>query len=173
MNEIEYEVCEADLLAFNEYQLQYSKSLKKSIRNHQSRVPGMAMLVALFYWFYYQDVITAFYIAIIGISWGLMVPIYIRWNVLGQIRKKYTAEDKAKILGNYSLRLEPNVLIEITADKQVGIEWSEILRVATTKKHSFIYVDVNEALIVPRKAVKKGDYRDFIRKVGEHIAAAA
>lgn len=173
MTEIEYEVVERDLLAFNEYQLQYSKDLKDAIRRNQSRIPGIIAVIALFYWFYYQDVITAFYIGIIGVSWGLLVPTYIRWNVLRKIKTKYTDEDKAKILGTYTLRLEPNVLIEITPDKQVSVKWSDVLRIEVTKKHAFVFVDVNEALIIPKKAVKRGNFREFVNKVDGHIEAAA
>ncbi len=172
MAEIQYEVRERDLMAFNEYQLQYSKEMQLSIRRNQSRVPGLMVFIALFYWFYYQDVFTSFYIAVIGVLWGLLVPVYIRWNILNSIRKKYTDADKEKILGNYTLRLEPKVLIEISPHGENSVEWSEVLRMAATKKHAFIYVGVNEALIIPKKTVKKGSFREFVNRANELMEAA-
>lgn len=172
MAEIQYEVRERDLMAFNEFQLQYSKEMQQSIRRNQSRVPGLIVFIALFYWFYYQDVFTSFYIALIGVMWGLVVPVYIRWSVLNTIRKKYTDKEKEKILGDYTLRLEPKVLIEISPHGENSVEWTEVLRMAATKKHAFIYVGVNEALIIPKKTVKKGNFREFVNRANELVEAA-
>ena len=83
------------------------------------------------------------------------MPVYIRWNVLNAIRKKYTDKEKEKILGHYTLRLEPKVLIEISPHGENSVEWTEVLRMAATKKHAFIYVGVNEALIIPKKNRKE------------------
>ncbi len=173
MAEIQYEVRESDLMAFNEFQLQYSKEMEQSIRRNQSRVPGLIVFIALFYWFYYQDVFTSFYIAVIGVLWGLLVPVYIRWNVLNSIKKKYTDSEKERILGKYTLRLEPKVLIEISPQGENSVQWTEVLRMAATKKHAFIFVGVNEALIIPKKTIKKGNFREFVNKANEFVENAA
>lgn len=172
MTELEYEVREQDLLAFNEHQLQYSQELMKAITRNQSMIPGFIGVIALFYWFYYQDVLTSFWIGIIGVSWGLVVPTYIRWNVLGRIRKSYSAEDKKNLLGSYTLREEPRALIEITPTGENRVEWPDVLRVEATKKYAFIFVDVNEALIIPKKTVKKGKWKNFINNINERIEKA-
>lgn len=169
MTEIEYEVRESDLIAFNDNQLQSTNVMKRSITRNQAQIPGAIMCIALFYWFYYQDVISTFYIAAIGIAWGFLSPTYIRWSVLRRIQRKYSDEDRKKILGSYKLREEARGLVEITPSKETTVDWSEVLRVELTKKHAFIFVDINEALILPKKTVQKGDFDKFIDKVYERI----
>jgi hypothetical protein len=52
MSEIEYEVREQDLIAFNEHQLAKSESLQKTLRKHQATIPGLIVVISLFLFFY-------------------------------------------------------------------------------------------------------------------------
>ncbi len=171
MTEIQYTLKEKDLAAFNEYQLKEAKDIQRSIRRHQAVVPGMIVTIALFYWFWYQDVFSAIYIAMIGVGWGMLVPAYIRWNLMSQIKAKYSDEDKQKILGDYTLRIQPKQLVEISNNGEVRTAWADVLRLETTRNHAFIYLDVNSALIIPRKGVSKGKILEFVSEANERIEA--
>ena len=63
MTEIQYELREQDLLAFNDFQLKNTESLQKTLRRHQATIPGLLILIAVFVWFGYQDTLTAAWIA--------------------------------------------------------------------------------------------------------------
>jgi|GEM_PF-3797580 len=119
MTELEYTLKEKDLMAFNEHQLQDAEHVQRALRRNQAIVPGIIVVIALFYWFYYQDVLSAIYIAMIGVAWGLLVPVYIRWNLINQIKAKYTDKEKARIFGDYTLRIQPNHLVEVSNDEEV------------------------------------------------------
>jgi YcxB-like protein len=173
MTELEYTLNEKDLLAFNEHQLQDAEHVQRALRRNQAIVPGIIVVIALFYWFYYEDVFSAMYIALIGVAWGLLVPVYIRWNLISQIKAKYSDEEKERILGDYALRVQPNHLVEISKDGEVKTAWADVLRLETTKNYAFIYLDVDSAIIIPRKGVKNGDIHEFVAEADERIEATA
>lgn len=173
MTEIEYEVREQDLLAFNDHQLKNSEGLQKSLRRHQGFVPGLLAVIAMFLWFYYQDTLSAIYVGITAVAWGLLSPLFLKWQMRNQIRKMYTEEEKACILGNYKLRSEASALVEVSKSGESRVSWADILRVEVTKRYAFIFVTMDTALIVPRDTVKSGDLHEFVKDADIRIEQAS
>jgi len=173
MTQIEYEVREQDLVAFNEHQLRDSASWQKTLRRHQAIFPGIMALIALFLWFYYQDTLSAIYVGVIAALWGILTPLYFKGSLRRQLRKMYSDEEKACILGTYTLRAEPHVLVEVNQKGESRVKWSDVLRVETTKKYAFLFVGIDTALIIPRATVKKGDLHEFIKEADRRIEQAA
>ncbi len=173
MTEIQYELREQDLLAFNDFQLKNTESLQKTLRRHQATIPGLLILIAVFVWFGYQDTLTAAWIAITGAVWGVGAPFFLRWQTRRKIARMYTAEDKARILGEYTLRIEPHALIEVSKAGESRINWEDILRIEPAKNYAFIFVSLDSALIIPRATVKKGDILEFFKEADQRIEKAA
>ncbi len=171
MPEIQYELRERDLIAFSEHEVSDSSDLQKQMRRHSAHIPGILGFIALFYFFFYEDMITAFYIAILAVSWGLLAPLYFMKDFRRQIRKNYSDEDLENLLGPYKLRAEKRTLVEISPQGETHIPWPEILRAELTKKYAFIYVDAHEALIVPVRKIKRKEIVQFIEAVEERIEA--
>lgn len=173
MTEIQYELREKDLLAFNDHQLKKAESLQKTLRRHQATIPGFLILIALFTWFYYQDSLTAGWIAVTGGIWGVAAPFFLRWQTRRKIARMYTEEDKARILGAYTLRIEPHALIEVSKSGESRIKWEDILRIEAAKNYAFIFVSLDSALIIPRATVKKGNIVEFFKEAEERIEKSA
>ena len=172
MTEIEYEVREQDLIAFNEHQLQSSESLQKTMRRHQAVMPGFIVVIAMFLFFYFKDIPSAMYVGLIALGWGLGVPLYLKWSLRQQIKKMYSAEEKACILGRNTLRIERDQLVEINARGESRIAWADVLRVESTKKYAFVFVSTDAALIIPRATVSKGNLHEFVKLADERIEKA-
>ena len=173
MVEIEYELREQDLIAFNEHQLKNSEALQKTLRRHQATIPGVLVLIALFLWFYYQDTLSAAYAGVTAALWGVLAPLYIRWNSRRQVKAMYTDEVKAQVLGIYKLRIEPDALVEIGKEGESRLKWADILRVETSRQHAFVFVSMDSALIVPLNTVKSGDLKEFVAEANQRIDQAA
>ncbi|MFM8333508.1 MAG: YcxB family protein [Candidatus Methylumidiphilus sp.] len=171
MTEIEYEVREQDLVAYEEFQLQSVERVQKVIRRHQATVPAIIAVIALLLFFVFKDIPSAGYAIVLCVIWGTGVPFFLRWSMRKQIRQMYSAADKAKILGRWTLRAEAHALVEVGADgKTSQFPWKQILRMETEKKHLFVYVGLKEALIVPIATVSKtSNLGEFVRAVNEHI----
>ena len=173
MTEIHYELREKDLLAFNDHQLTSAGTLKKTLSRHQATIPGMLMLMALFVWFYYQDSLTAGWIAVIATIWGFGAPFYLRWSMRRKIARMYSEEDKARIIGEYTLKLEPKALVEISRSGESRINWEDVLRIEAIKNYAFIFVSTDSALIIPRATVKQGNIVEFFKEVEQRIEKAS
>lgn len=173
MTEIHYELREKDLLAFNDHQLKKAESIQKTLRRHQATIPGFLALIALFVWFYYQDSLTAGWIGLIAATWGFGAPFFLTWNARRKVQKLYSDEDKARILGQYTLRIEPKQLVEVSKSGESRIEWKDVLRIEAAKNYAFIFVSMDSAIIIPRKTVSEGDILEFFKETERHIDQAA
>ena len=172
MTEIEYEVREEDLIAFNEFQLHQTESLQKMLRRHQAIVPGIFGLIAMGVLYFLKDIPAGLLMGSIAAAWGTGVPYYLKWSWRKQIKQLYTDEDKAKVMGHYKLRILTHELVEITDSGESRIHWKDVLRVDLDKKYAFIFVSLDSALIIPRATVKKGNLHEFVKQVDKAISAA-
>lgn len=173
MAEIEYELREQDLLAFSNHQLSSSEKVQKTLRRHQAVIPGIITVISFFLWLYYQDTLSAIYVGLLAVGWGLGGPWFLKWQTQRQLKKLYTDDIKEQVLGTYKLRVEPKALVEIGRSGESRINWGDVLRVEVTHKHAFIFVGLDTALIIPRATLKTGDLHEFIKEADTLIEKAA
>ncbi len=174
MSEIEYEVREKDLIAFNEHLLKNSERIQKTLRRHQAMIPGSIAVIALLLFFYFKDVPSAVYVILIAVGWGGGVPLFLKWSMRKQIRQMYSDEEKACIIGRYTLRVEQDDLVEVGSKGVSKLPWKKVLRVEVEKKYVFIFISLDTALIIPRDTVAKGSsLHQFVKDVDERIEQAS
>jgi hypothetical protein len=173
MSEIKYTLRENDLLFFNNHQFLQTQTAKKAMRRHQATIPAFIGLIVLFVWFYYQDTLTAMWLGVAGVVWGFGAPWMIRWNANKRAMLLYKPEELKRILGTYTLRVEPDHLIEVSDAGESRIAWKDVLRIEPAKNYAFIFVTVDSAIIIPRKSVIDGDLLAFYKEVETHIEQAS
>lgn len=175
MAEIEYEVREKDLIAFNEHQLESNERIQKVIRRHQALVPAVIAVIGMILFFFFKDIPSAMYAGLLAIAWGLGVPLFLKWSMRRQIGKMYTETEKANLLGRYSLKATPAGLVETDAKGEVNsLAWKKVLRVEVEKKYVFVYVSLSSALIIPRDTVTKdSNLHEFVKLADESIEKAS
>ncbi|BCX82949.1 hypothetical protein MIT9_P2540 [Methylomarinovum caldicuralii] len=171
MLQIEYDLQEQDLTAFTEHELQDKEHFQKVLRRHEVLLPAIMALLAFFVWFYYGNVPGAIYIGLMAILWRYVAPLIIKYNIRRRTLKLYSAEDIAQLTGHYKLVLEPQALLLVRGKEETRFPWRDLIRIEDTKKYIFIYLDVDQALIVPKKQAK-GDLKKFVEIARKRIAAA-
>lgn len=169
MVEIQYKLQERDLIAFSEHEVKTDSPLYKQVRRNSTTIPGILCAVALFYWFYFEDVLTAFYVGVVGVVWGLLAPLYFKKDFRQKVRRQFSDEHLERILGDYKLRIEKKALVEISPQDETRILWKDILRLEVTKKYAFIYLDAHEALIVPLEKISHDQIVEFTELVDQRI----
>ncbi|MDD5033677.1 MAG: YcxB family protein [Methylococcaceae bacterium] len=172
MTEIEYEVREQDLIAFNEHQLKDSERVQKTINRHQAMVPAVFFVIAMVLLFYFKDIPSSIYVGLIAAAWGVLVPLYLRWNIRKQLHRMITEEEKASSVGRHRLRVEQGSLVEVHSGGESKLPWSKVLRIEAEKKYAFIFIGLDSALIVPRATVSTGNLHEFVKAVDERIEQA-
>jgi YcxB-like protein len=173
MSEIKYTLQEKDLSFFNNHQFMQTAAAKKAMRRHYATIPAFIGLIMLFVWFYLQDTLTAMWLAIGGVTWGFGAPLMIRWGANKRAMALYKPEDLKRVLGTYTLRVDPNELVEISAAGESRIAWKDVLRIEPAKNYAFIFVSIDSAIIIPRKSVIEGDLLAFYKEVESHIESAS
>ncbi len=169
MLEIEYDLQETDLTALTEHQLQEKEEFQKILKRHEITFPAVLSFIAAFVGFFYGNLPGAIYIAIIAILWHYLTPYTIRRSARSRALKLYSTEDRAKLMGRYKLRIEPQVLMVIHGKEEEPIPWGDVIRIDVTKRHVFIYLDLDMAITIPRKKVK-GDLDKFLKIANKRIA---
>ncbi len=173
MTEIQYEVREKDLIAFNEHLLANSEHIQKTIRRHQAIIPGVIAAIALLLFFYFKDIPSAIYVILIAMGWGLGIPLYLKLDMRKQLRRMYSEEEKTCIIGHYALRAEKDHLVEVSANGESKLRWKKVLRIEVEKKYVFVFVSLDSALIIPRDTLAKGsNLHEFVKAVDERIEQA-
>lgn len=165
MLEIEYEFREEDLLYFNEFRLAGDLDLQKKIRQNRLFVPGVMLLIGLFYYIYYVDMMTTAYISILAVVWAFSSPFIMKIDMRRQFFNNYTDAEKKALFGIHSLTIEHEFLQERAPGGNHKTPWQELLRVEKHKDYVFIYVDINAAIVIPRATVRKGDLKAFAKQV--------
>ena len=170
MFEIEYIFREEDLIHFNEVQLQQNDEVLNNIRKNRLVFPGALVIIGIFYYLYYGDMMTAAYISSIAILWALLSPKIMLLDMRRQIMKNYTEKEKVDMFGRYTLKIEPDHLLEISPSGKHKMPWNELIRVEQEDEHYvYIFISLNTALVIPAKTVKKGKLKEFAEQAQNMI----
>jgi len=170
MYEIEYEFREQDLVHFNEIFLKNDIELQKNIRKHKMIVPGIMLLIGLFYYIYYVDMMTTAYMALLAFGWGIFSPYAMKIDMRRQFLEKYSDKEKADIFGIHTLKIDQDYLIEKSPGGKHKTAWKDMLRVDyVDKKYVHIFIDLNSAIVIPVETVKSGDLKRFAKQAESMI----
>jgi hypothetical protein len=170
--EIEYEFREQDLVHFNETRLQKSEEIRQNLKKNRLLVPGVMVLIAAFYYFYYGDRNATAYILVLAGMWAWLSPKLILLDLQRQILSKYSAKEKASMFGIYTLTIDPatpQYLLEKSPSGKHKMQWADLLRVEYGKRHVYIYIDMGTALVIPIETVKKGNLMEFAKQAEKLI----
>ncbi|WAR44740.1 YcxB family protein [Methylomonas rapida] len=169
MFEIEYEFREQDLVHFNELRLKNNPEMQKKIRQNRMLVPGVMLVFGLFYYVYYQEMMTTAYITLLAIGWGIASPFIMKIDMRRQFFNKYTEAEKKAMFGIHHLKIEPEYLLEKSPGGKHKTPWGDMLRVERHKDYIYIYIDFDAAIVIPRETIKSGDLKAFAKQAEQMI----
>lgn len=169
MFEIEYEFREEDLIHFNELRLKNDTEMQKNIRKNRVFVPGIMLLIGMFYYVYYADMMTTVYIVLLAAGWGLSSPYVMKMDMRRQFLEKYTDEEKAGMFGVHKLKIEQEFLAEESPAGKHKNYWKDMMRVDYVDKYVHIYLDLDSAIVIPVETIKSGDLEKFAEQADSLI----
>ena len=97
------------------------------------------------------------------------LPRYFRSNVEASTRKTYSSEKNQKALGLRELELTDTALVSRGSFDEGSIRRESIRKVTLIDDYAFIFTGSTTAFVVPRHAVSRGNFDDFIRAVHEVV----
>lgn len=145
---------------------------RNNIKKNRWIVPGVMMLIAAFYNYYYGDIKSSGYIVLVAVLWSLLSPRIILLNIGRQVLKTYSYKERKNMFGTYVLTIDPanpNYLHEKSPSGKNKMAWSELVRVDYAKGYVYIYLDLSTALVIPEATVKRGDLKQFAKQIEKMI----
>lgn len=106
----------------------------------------------------------------IFLSSGIIVAIltgrFVKWNIKRIVRNLISSGKNTDMLGMKTLHFEEDRLIELTDYTKSEIIWSAFEKFRESKDHFFLFIHVNQAIIVPKRAMilqtEIDSFRNFI-----------
>jgi hypothetical protein len=115
--------------------------------------------------------------AIAIVTWYALSPRSVRskfWNRSQEriVRKMYAVAQNPATFGAREIELDDDGLAARSTVTESTILWRAIERIKSTDQHTFIYVGPGNAIVIPRRTVKAGDYDEFVDELNRKHAAS-
>lgn len=170
MQSITYTLRTSDIVDFNEYHARRNGVYGKGITRHQMIWPGVVALVALFVVMSTKQAQMGVYFLVGAFVWSLVVPAWMKKRFQEQVLEGLSEEVVNETAGLYTLITQPKGIKEITPSGETLITWREIRRLEKTKRHLFLYISDDAALIIPKDTMTdESNLKDFNNDVVDYI----
>lgn len=166
--EIEFEITEKSLTAFNEHHAQYVPKLKKAMERHRLLWPVGIVVLAGYAWHREGELFFVAGMVVTALLWSLFVPRILRDVYRKSVRSQYSEQAKKDIYGSHKMQVKESGLIEFSPGGRSTIGWKKIMRVDELPDYAFVYIDTNTALIIP-KLTADVSVSTFIGMIKERI----
>ena len=71
-------------------------------------------------------------------------------------------------LGKQRLRIEDDVLVEISDYRETRTKWAGVEKIESTDSYTFVYTGSVMAIVIPKESVTSGDYDQFVDALRSH-----
>ena len=166
--EIEFEITEKSLTAFNEHHAQYVPKLKKAIERHRLLWPVGIIVLAGYAWHRGGEPFFVAGMVVTALLWSLVVPWTLKDVYRKSVRKHYSEQAKEDMYGTHKMHVKESALVEFSPGGRSTIGWEKIMRVDEIPDYAFVYIDTNTALIIPKQPDAAG-VSTFINMIKERI----
>lgn len=176
--EIEFGLREEDILAFSEYHTDHSPSVQRSVQRQRVLFPSFLFILGIYLMWREGDwligIIFFPILLLIMAVWFIWFPKRFKYNYRQAAIKLYRERGNEGVLGAHRLRIESDGLYEACSSGEGKTYWTAIQGIESTETHTFIYSGSVKAIIIPRQAVTRGEYDQFVQAVrSEHQQAVS
>jgi len=173
MSTIIYQLRQIDIIEFNEHHAKMNGAYGKSITRHQLLWPGAILIMALFIVLSTQDIVFGVYLLTGAFVWSLLIPAWIKKRFHQHVVEQLSEQDFAQAVGEYSLKTTDVGLLEIKPTGEALINWDSILKFEQSKRHAYLYLDEDSAIIIPKETIsEESDYKIFYDDLIKELKAS-
>ena len=157
--EIEYELTEQDVIAFNLYHVKHSKVGKSSLQWQRYISPLIfllfAYLLSIFTDFPAGPLIVTF--GLISILWIIYYPKYFYFHIKRQVTNMLKSGKCAGLVGKHSMKMNKSGIVDSTSAEDTKVQWSGVHVLIEDAEHFYIYTGAASAYIIPKRDVYSVD----------------
>jgi hypothetical protein len=111
-------------------------------------------------------------LVVTGVIGALRMPAAFDRGVERNVRKLYSGPKGANTFGMHELELTDTSLIKRTDYIESTTRFAALGPVKCSKNYTFVYAGPTTAFVIPRQAVRSGDFDQFTAAIAERVAAA-
>ena len=164
--EIEYDLSEADVLAFMKFRLQKTRGIRNPITVRRSSYMIAFFLMAL--GTSNKTYLSLFFLALAILSF-LIYPKIHHLLLRRRVKKTYRDPKTRVTLGTRILSITNDGLEETSGIGESKFTWDVISGIEETLTHAFISVLDSAMIILPKERFSSRAYNDFIAACREHL----
>jgi hypothetical protein len=167
---IQYVNTMQDLVAFNRYHARHSPTIRLTLLIATWALPILLLLTGLCFAVLDDDLLLLLSTAAVALFWVALFKVLLTSVFDWQVRRMYREGRNKGTLGPHELELTDRRLIERNPYGEQVVLLDVVERVASTHRHTFIYVSAVGAHVIPHDAVEEGDYPAFVEAVERQLA---
>lgn len=162
---IRYENTKEDWVAFGDYFLTHSAPGKKSMKRMRWTFP-ICMFIIGGLLFEGADLKFNFVTAALASIFGFVAMPPLLRAFTARFQRKFIVQNGRKgLVGERSLEITDEGLIERTLYNETKFAWASIHKIESTPNQTYIFTAPFEALIIPHNAIYEGDFRAFLTEL--------
>lgn len=153
--EIEYDLTEQDVIAFNLYHVKHSKVGKSSLQWQRYISPLIfllfAYLLSIFTDFPAGPLIVTF--GLISVIWIIYYPKYFYFHIKRQVSKMLKKGKSDGLVGKHSMKMNKAGITDKTTVEETKVQWTGVHLLLEDAEYFYIYTGAVSAYIIPKRDV--------------------
>jgi len=153
--EIEYELTEEDVVAFNLYHVKHSKVGKKSLQ-WQRYVSPLIFLLFAYFLSIFTDMQRGPLFATFGLTailWVMLYPKYFYFHIARQVGKMLKGGKNEGLVGKHTMNMNKAGIHDKTVVGETNVEWIGVKDLIEDAEYFYIYTSTVSAYIIPKRDV--------------------
>jgi hypothetical protein len=157
--ELKYNLTENDYLNFNIYHMKNSKSANKALTIQRIFTP-ITLLLFGYVLTLISDIPLVISLPIFllsGVLWYIFFPKYFYSHVVKQVRKMTREGRNDDLLGEHTLHISDEGLVDVTKNGETKVTWSGIKDFKEDQHSLYLYNSAVSAYILPKRDISNID----------------
>lgn len=165
--EIDYELTEEDVVAFNLYHVKNSKVGKNSLQ-WQRFVSPMIFLLFAYFLSVFTDMARGPLFMVFGMTailWVLFYPKYFYFHITRQVRKMLKEGKNEGLVGEHSMKMNKAGIADKTSTDETHVQWADLQRMVEDADYFYLYTSTVSAYILPKRNIYSRDgLKSYVEK---------
>ncbi|PIC70334.1 hypothetical protein CSV77_09670 [Sporosarcina sp. P16b] len=153
--EIQYDLTEQDVVAFNLYHVKTSKVGKNSLQ-WQRYISPLIFLLFAYFLSVFTDMAKGPLFATFGVTailWVIFYPKYFYFHITRQVSKMLRGGKNEGLVGEHSMKMNKTGIIDQTAVGETNVQWAGVKQLIEDTDYFYIYTSTVSAYIIPKRDV--------------------
>ena len=169
-----YNVTMDDMVAFNEFHMRGSRTMRSIWRRCLVAFPLLAFVfsMALLWHGEMVSVWPALFTAAVCAAGAAGYVLLLKHLYAGRLRKSvralYSEDQNPCALGEHTLEVDEEGFTVVSRYSRCRYAWGALVKVETEPRYSYIYLGAVNALVIPHGEIVSGDFRAVLEQIGRH-----